>query len=208
MPVGAFALALAAVAAATGWLDGTMRRLGLAPAAAAVAMGTMLAAANWHLHLGPLTVSAGCWLLPMGLSLYLVLRRGRNAALGAAATAAGLGAALFAFISWLPGEPAQFPLWDPPFLYAAVAGMASSLLARSPAGALLTATWGYGLAEAARAVALWRAQEPFSLVGGEGGAAPLVLAGMIAVVAAELVTDLRHMSPPRALSGSDSADGG
>lgn len=201
MPLTGLALALLAVAAVTGWLDGPLQRLRLRPAAAAMACLVLLASPGrlWTLSLAPLapwlavgvrpalSLDPGAYLLPLVLLAVLAVRDSRRRTLVAVAV---VGTGLLACFLWLPGEPAQVALLDPALLYAVAGGLAASLAAGSTAGAAAAGGFGYAIAEAGRALSALYSGDPVLVLGGDPGR-PLLLAVLVGLAAGELVYGAR-----------------
>ncbi len=147
MPVGPILILLLLVMAATGFLTGPLRRIGLSGRAALLLLAAMLLGSALELRLAPrLTLNVGSGLLPALLSLYLLRTMRRwweplAAVGGAAAAAASLALISLYFPPGLPTELNLFYL-DAQYLYAAVAGTLGSVIGHTRPASFAAAVWG------------------------------------------------------------------
>jgi len=151
MPIGPILLVILTILAASGFLAGSLRRLGLSERAGLLLLGSMLVGSLVEVPLRPgLSMNLGTGLLPLALALWLLLRSRAwwEPVTGVAAALLGTGAAIL-LSRWLPaGEPTELNLFylDAQYFYALVAGTAGYLVGQSRraagAGAVLAVVGG------------------------------------------------------------------
>lgn len=205
MPVSPILLLVLVVLAASGFLAGPLRRLGLTPRWGPALLGAMLVGSLVELHLTPrLTLNLGTGLLPVGLALYQLraMRRWWEPVL--AAGGALTAAASLALISlyFPPGQPTELNLFylDAQYLYATVAGTLGYLIGHTRPAAFAAAVLGSLVADLYhyyRYVAESQPDVVFRLAGG-GFHGTALVAGVLALTLAELLQrpgDRRPASP-------------
>lgn len=130
-------------------------------------------------------------LVPLALCVYLFCRAGCpwerwRSILASIVT----GAAIFAIGRFAPDEPENITV-DPMILYGLAAGLIAYLFGRSRRCAFIAGVVGMLLADAANAVYVWSqgiAQE--LVLGGAGAFDGIVIAGLLAVLLAELLGEI------------------
>ena len=135
-----------------------------------------------------LSVNIGGALVPLGLCAYLIAKADTGREKARALIAAALtGAAVYALGRLLP-EEAEQAFMNYNVLYGLAGGVIAYTLGRSRRAAFVAGILGSVLADAASALALWRAgiDQPLSL-GGAGALDATVIAGLSAVLLAEFV---------------------
>ena len=129
--------------------------------------------------------------IPLGLCVYLWLKADTAAEKARSILAALLtGVAVFALGRWLPADPAEMVV-DPSVAYGVAGGVIAYVLGRSRRGAFIAGTLGVMLAN----VGAWvyanamGANQQLAL-GGAGGFDVIVIAGVLAVLLAELIGEI------------------
>ncbi len=194
MPVSPILLLVLLVLAASGFLTGPLRRLGLTPRWGLALLGAMLAGSLVELHLTPrLTLNFGTGLLPLCLALYQVRAMRRWWEPGLAVGGALTGAASLAALSlyFPPGQPTELNLFylDAQYLYATVAGTLGCLIGHTRPAAFAAAVLGSLLADLYHYFRYVAASQPdvvFRLAGG-GFHGTALVAGVLALTLAELL---------------------
>ena len=193
MSIGMVLLTVAAIFVFFGVAQRVLDRMYLSDRAALVLIalmffGTLLP----NLTLGNVKVSIGGGLIPVGICIYLLVRAGTNkermrAVVGSLLTA-GIVYAVSTFI--LPDEPEQLP-FDPMYLNGIIAGLIAYAFGRSRRGAFICGVLGVMLADVTVAVVnrLNGIQQTL-VIGGGGAFDAMVIAGLLAVVLAELVGEI------------------
>ncbi len=193
MSIGMVLLSVAAVLVFFGVAQRVLDRMYLSDRAALwlialMFFGTLIP----NLRFGGVEISIGGAVIPVGICIYLLVKAGTakerlRALIGAVATGA-LVYALSAFL--LPDEPEQLPI-DPMYLNGIVAGIIAYALGRSRRGAFICGVLGVMLADIAAAVVnrLGGIRQTLYL-GGAGVFDAMMVAGLLAVVLAELVGEV------------------
>ncbi len=193
MSIGMVLLMIAAVLVFFGVAQRVLDRMYLSDRAALVLIalmffGTLIP----EVQLGNVAISIGGAVIPVGICVYLLIRAGTNKerirALVGAALTGGLVYIVSAFL--LPDEPEQLPV-DPMYLNGLIAGAIAYALGRSRRGAFICGVLGVMLADIINA-AVNRAngiQQTLHL-GGAGIFDAMMIAGLLAVVLAELVGEV------------------
>lgn len=193
MSIGMVLLTMAAILVFFGVAQRVLDRMYLSDRAALLLIalmffGTLIP----NLRLGGVEISIGGAVIPVGICIYLLVRAGTNkerlrALLGAALTGA-LVYTVSAFL--LPDEPEQLPV-DPMYLNGIIAGIIAYALGRSRRGAFICGVLGVMLADIATAV-VNRANGIVQTLhlGGGGVFDAMMIAGLLAVLLAELVGEV------------------
>lgn len=193
MSIGMVLLTVAAIFVFFGVAQRVLDRMYLSDRAALVLIslmffGTLLP----NLTFGSVQVSIGGGLIPVGICVYLLVRAGTNkerlrALLGFVLTA-GIVYAVSAFV--LPDEPEQLP-FDPMYLNGIIAGLIAYAFGRSRRGAFICGVLGVLLADVTVAVVnRMNGIQQTLVIGGGGAFDAMVIAGLLAVVLAELVGEI------------------
>ena len=138
-----------------------------------------------------LSVNVGGALVPLGLCVYLLVKAGSGRERARALAAAALTGAVIYFMGrLLPEEPEQ-AFMNYNVLYGLVGGAVAWLFGRSRRAAFAAGILGATAADIASAIEVWRAgaAQPLSL-GGAGALDVIVIAGLSAVLLAELAGEL------------------
>ncbi len=167
-----------------------------------------------EIRLGRVAVNIGGALVPLAVCVWLLVKTDtraevRRALLGSVIT----GAAVYLLGRFLPSEPERMPI-DPLYLYGLTAGIVAYLLGRSRRAAFICGVLGVVLADTAAAVISWSQGISQTLVlGGAGAMDTVVIAGLLAVLLAELVGEMteravRHQRPEAAGAAQRRGGGG
>jgi len=144
--------------------------------------------------LGPvLSVNLGGALLPAALCIMLVIKANSTGERWRALAAAVIGAISVLIIDrLLPADPIALP-WEPHWLYGLVCGLAAYLMGRSRRSALIGGVMGVLLADIAQGILTLAQGIAVPIALGSGGALDtVVIAGLTAVLTAELVGEIRE----------------
>ncbi|MFX4263679.1 DUF1614 domain-containing protein [Pelotomaculum propionicicum] len=142
------------------------------------------------------SLNVGGALIPVGLAIYLLARAGTSkewirALVGTAATAVVVYVVGSLINSGSTMEPAgRWAVIDAIYLYPLVGGIVAYLFGRSRRGAFISATLGVLLVDIFQYVWLINQGAPASytmIIGGAGAFDAIVLAGIVAVILAELI---------------------
>lgn len=192
MPVGTIVLIVAGILIFFGFAQRVLDRMRLTDRQAllfiivAVA-GSFIDVTVWRGQ-PELTINLGGSLVPVALAVWLIATANTGverwrAVFGAAAA----GAALYGMEKILPREPQALPV-DPIYAFAVLAGLIAYILGRSRRGALAAAVLGVTIADLAGWVELIVTRTPGrTWLGGAGILDATVVAGLVAVLVAELI---------------------
>ncbi len=147
---------------------------------------------------GQVSVNVGGALVPLGVSVYLLIRADTKkevarALIGSAVTAG----AVYLLSMVMPDEPEQIVI-DPNYVYGLVGGIVAYLLGRSRRSAFICGVLGVLLADIAVGVVNWaRGVNQMLYLGSAGGMDVVVISGFLAVLLSELVGEiLERMARP------------
>ena len=138
-----------------------------------------------------LSVNAGGALVPIGISVYLLIRADSTKEVVRALVASALtGAAIYFLGKLLPDEP-EAAFMDFNYLYGLVAGIVAYLFGRSRRGAFVAGVLGAVIADVWSAAEIWMqgVQQPLQL-GGAGAMDVIVISGIVAVLLAEFLGEV------------------
>lgn len=127
-------------------------------------------------------------LVPLGLCIYLFTRAGSaRERIRAVAASLVTGAAIFAIGRFAPDEPESIVV-DPIILYGLAAGLIAYIFGRSRRCAFIAGVIGMMLSATANAVYVWsKGIDQEFVLGGAGGFDAIVIAGILAVLLAEIL---------------------
>ncbi|MFZ5644160.1 MAG: DUF1614 domain-containing protein [Bacillota bacterium] len=147
----------------------------------------------------PVTVNVGGALIPLALAIYLISTAGTakekiRSVIGAAVTALTMYALGTLVMSGLPEPAGRFAFTDALWLFPLVAGIIGYIAGRSRRGAFVSATLGVLLFDIGHYVWLIQRGAPGGRadIGGAGAFDAVVLAGILAVLLAETVGEIRE----------------
>ena len=193
MSIGMVLLTIAAILVFFGVAQRVLDRMYLSDRGALLLIalmffGTLLP----NLKFGNVEISIGGALIPVGICVYLLVKAGTNkerlrAILGAVLTGA-LVYTVSAFL--LPDEPEQLPI-DPMYMNGIIAGLIAYALGRSRRGAFINGVIGVLLADiAVAAVNRINGIQQTLYLGGAGVFDAMMIAGLLAVILAELIGEV------------------
>ena len=189
MTIGSMLLLIAAVLVFCGLLQRVLDRMYLTDRQALIIIGAMLLGTFLpSLHFGPVSISIGGALIPLGVCVYLMIKADTSwerwrTALGTVLT----GAAVYALAVLLPSEPEALTI-DPLWLYGLCGGIVAWLFGRSRRGAFICGVVGVLLADFTNAVVtMLKGYQTQLVLGGGGIADATVVSGVLAVLMCELI---------------------
>lgn len=196
MPVGFMILVFVSVLILLGVAHRVLDRLRLTDGGALAVIAAMLVG-TFIPDIGitrNVAVNVGGAIIPVALAVYLFIRAGtakeRTRAVVAALAA---GAAVYALSKVLPAGPEENQFMNYYYLYAIIGGGIAYLLGRSRRSAFIAGIMAIVLSDLAQAVVNWYTGSPGRTVfGGAGAFDATVIAGVFAVVLAEVVGETRE----------------
>ena len=199
MAVGLILLSLASVLVLLGVAQRVLDRMQLSDRAALIITALVFIGGLMpDIRLGKIVFNLGGALLPFGVCVWLLIKTDTKkefwrAVLGSVLT----GGAIFALGRLLPSEPEKMTI-DPHYLYGVAGGIIAYLLGRSRRAAFICGVLGVILADAAVAAINWANGINASLVlGGAGAMDTIVISGLLSVLLAEAIGEIRErMSRP------------
>ena len=146
-----------------------------------------------EIRLGRVAVNIGGALAPLGVCVWLLVKTDTNKErIRALAGSALTGLAVFLLGRLLPAEPEKMAI-DPNYLYGLAGGAIAYVLSRSRRGAFICGVLGVLLADIAVAVVNWaNGIDAVLVLGGAGAMDTVVISGLLAVLLAEGVGELRE----------------
>ncbi|NLG32027.1 MAG: DUF1614 domain-containing protein [Syntrophomonadaceae bacterium] len=187
-PFGLIALVVVSILVYFGIAHRVLDRLHLTDKGALAVIGAIIVGSFIDIPLGDrLLINLG-GIIAVGLALYVLLAAGTNyERLRAILAAAVTGLALFLAGRYLGAEPEEIFI-DPIYIYPLVAGIVGYLAGRSRRGAFFAAVFGVLAIDVGQYLYLIRNGLRGTVhVGGAGAFDSLILAGILAVLLAELV---------------------
>lgn len=199
MAVGLILLSAVSVLVLLGVAQRVLDRMQLSDRAALVIAGAIfLGGLLPDIRLGNAAVNLGGALVPLGVCVWLLIKTDTNkeryrALAGGALT----GLAVYLLGRLLPAEPENMVI-DPHYLYGVAGGVIAYLLGRSRRAAFICGVLGVLLADIAVAVINWaNGVNAMLVLGGAGAMDTVVISGLLAVLIAEAVGEIRErMSRP------------
>lgn len=194
MPVSMLILTVVAVLVYFGVLERVLDRMRLSDRAALTLIalmfiGTLLP----NVTIGPVSVNVGGAVIPLGVCLYMLIRaKNGKVTLRSLCGSILTGGIIYGLGRLLPDEP-EAMLIDPNLLYGLVGGVVGYILGKSRRGAFICGVTGVLIADVITAVINWSNGIAQQLVlGGAGIGDTCVISGVIAVLLAELVGEIRE----------------
>ena len=192
MSIGLIVLAIVSVLVLFGVAQRVLDRMQLTDRAALVIAALLFFGGLIpDIRLGRVAVNLGGAVIPLGVCVWLLIKTDTRkefwrAILGSVLT----GAAVYLLGRFLPSEPEKMTV-DPMYLYGISAGVIAYLLGRSRRAAFICGVLGVVLADTATAVINWsRGIDQTLVLGGAGARDTVVIAGILAVLLAELIGEL------------------
>jgi uncharacterized membrane protein len=202
LPVGIIVLIAVSILIYLGAAHRVLDRLRLTDKAALAVLGALIIGSliDIPFTVGNITfvLNVGGALVPIALAIYLISRAGTNiekvrplvAALVTAAVVFGIGSFL---MTGLPEPAGRFAYVDIIYIYPVVAAVIAYAVGRSRRGAWIAATLGVLLADAFHGALLaGRGMAGLVHFGGAGVFDVVVVAGVLAVLLAEVVGEIRE----------------
>ncbi|MBS3984247.1 MAG: DUF1614 domain-containing protein [Selenomonadales bacterium] len=194
LPVGLIALVIVTILIMSGVAQRVLDRMKMNDRTALMLVLAMLIGGFLpDLPLAPtLAINVGGGLIPIGISLYLFVTAGTakerwRTVLATIATTA----AIYLVSAYLPTE--KHMLLDPIYMFALIAGITAYLFGRSRRGSFIAGVLGVVLNDLIYGIQLYIGPfEGATTIGGTGIFDTVVLAGLIAVLLAELVGETRE----------------
>ncbi|HCW51996.1 MAG TPA: hypothetical protein DGR79_08070, partial [Clostridiales bacterium] len=210
VPIGVIALLVVAILVYFGVLHRVLDRMRLDDRTALLILLLMIVGSFFNLTVlrrPPLVINIGGALVPIGIAVYLIAtadtRRERVRGTTAAVVS---GAAIYLAMKLLNPEE-QTMVIEPVYFFALVAGLVGYLSGRSRRSAFIGGMMGIVLADIAHYVEISvRGIRAQTWVGGAGVFDSAVIAGLLAVVLAEVVGETREFMV-RARTGPDGGRG-
>lgn len=214
-PIGVIILIVVSVLIYLGLAHRALDRMRLSDRGALVVIGAIILGSFVNIPLPFLpfrtSINVGGALVPVGLAIYLLVRAGTTREW----TRALVGAVITAVVVYIIGtlinagttmEPAgRYAVLDAIYLYPLAGGIVGYLLGRSRRGAFIAATIGVLLVDVFHYIWLLNQRAPASYavsIGGAGAFDTIVLAGIVAILLAEIVGESLER-----LSGGPSDEG-
>lgn len=201
MPVGPILLTILIVLVYFGLLEGVLDRMRLTTRQALLLALTMLLGSAVEIDLAPgLTINLGGGVIPLGLVIWLLVTADEWYE-PVRAVAAGLvtaGAVYMIGRFFPPGEPTELNLFfmDAQYLYGLVGGLVGYSAGRSRRSAFCAGVLGVILADLAHYAGYLTAapqRDIVTMIGGGGFQDTAVVAGVLAVLLAELIGETREL---------------
>lgn len=199
-PIGIIALIVVSVLVYFGLAHRILDRLRISDKAALGILAAMVAGSFVDLPISTGRVNAsvniGGGLIPVGLAVYVLSKAGSAREWLRTILATGLTAAVIYYLGsvLMPGNP-ESPLIiiDPVWMYPLVGGLIAYVAGRSRRSAFIAATIGVLLLDVINWVYLATTGTPGRvLIGGAGAFDAIVMAGIIAVLLAEVIGEARE----------------
>ena len=205
LPIGPITLTILLVLIYFGLAERVLDRMRLTSRKALLLVAAMLVGSLFDLDLAPgLTINLGGGIFPLGVAIYLMVTAETRHESRRTGTAALVTAGAVYLVGRLfpPGEPTELNLFflDAQHLYAVTAGLVGYTAGRSRRRAFSAGVFGVILADLAHYFAsIWdeTARNLAVQVGGGGFWGTTVVAGVLAVLVAELIGESRESLPIR-----------
>lgn len=193
-PVGMLILLIVGFLIYFGIAQRVLDRLRLSDRAALAIVAAMILGSFVDIPLGGrASVNIGGALIPLGLCVYLLIGAGTSWEWVRALIGAGAAAASIYAVDLLMGAEPETMFIDPIYVYPLVAGVIAYLFGRSRRAAFVAAVLGVMILDVVQFV--WQLRSGFAeriSIGGAGFFDAIVIAGLIAVLLAELVGETRE----------------
>lgn len=202
LPLGLIILLIVSVLVYFGLAHRVLDRMRLSDKGALIALGALIVGSFIDIPISNgnirTSVNVGGALVPLGLAIYLLVKAGTTKEWGRAlAGSVVTGAIVYGIGSLLmtgdPSETGRFNLIDPLYVYPIVGGLVAYLLGRSRRAAFIAATLGVLLTDIGHLTWLiFTGRSGTVDIGGAGAFDSIVIAGIIAVLLAEVIGESRE----------------
>lgn len=200
LPLGIILLVVASILVYFGLAQRLLDRMRLSDKGALAVIAALIIGSFIDIPLArgdvPVTINVGGALVPVGLAVYLLSRAGTGKELGRTflATAVTAGAIYLIGGVLMSGDPTDGGMIiDPLYVYPLVAGVVAYVLGRSRRAAFVAATLGVLTLDLIHWVWLQTTGTPGNVnIGGAGAFDSIVVAGLVAVLLAELIGESRE----------------
>lgn len=195
LPVGSIALLIATVLVYFGVAERLLDRMKLTDRAALLFLGAMLIGS--YLPNIPLTarlgINIGGGLVPVALALWLWFTADEAKEKWRALFATVIGASvIYVATTYLPGDP-QTMILDPMYMYALLAGLTAYIIGRSRRASFIAGVLSVVVNDLVYAIQLsLRGYPGGTIIGGAGVFDTTIIAGLLAVMLAELIGETRE----------------
>lgn len=198
LPLGTIVLVVASILVYFGLAQRLLDRMKLSDKAALAVIGALIIGSFIDIPLmggkSQVVLNIGGGLVPIGLSIYLLTSAGTAKEWGRALFAAAVTTGVIYYIGsfLMLGDPGNTIL-DPLYVYPIVAGTTAYLLGRSRRAAFVAATLGVLGLDLVHLVWLMMTGTPGNVhIGGAGAFDSIVLAGLVAILLAEVIGETRE----------------
>lgn len=199
-PIGIIALIIVSVLVYFGLAHRLLDRLRISDKTALAIIAAMIVGSFIDIPIAFGRVSAainvGGGIIPVGLAIYLLARAGTTKEWARALIATGVTGGVIYFVGTyiMAGNPGErFQILDPLYVYPLVGGLVAYIAGRSRRAAFVAATLGVLMLDVINYVYLVTTGTPGRVhVGGAGAFDAIILAGLIAVLLAEIIGETRE----------------
>lgn len=209
MPIGSIALTVVGVLIYFGLAQRVLDRMRMTDRAALAFVGAMILGSFVDIRLSrrpDLVLNLGGGLLPVVLAGYLIATAGTAQERSRAVFASLVTASVVYFISKnVPSEPTEMRFLDPLYVFGLVGGLVAYLTGRSRRGAFVAGIMGVFLNDLLDYAALLQrgSQRGRIWIGGAGAFDGIVIAGLVAVLLAEIIGETRELLQGGPEAGED-----
>lgn len=200
MPVGPILLTILLVLVYFGLAERVLDRMRLTDRQALLILGAMLLGSFIAIDVAPgLSINLGGGVIPVGVATYLIVTADewQESARAVAAAAVAAGAVYLVGVLFPPGEPTELNLFllDAQYLYGLAGGLAGYLAGRSRRSAFCAGILGVAISDVAHYLVYARdltRTDIAVVIGGGGFWDTMMMAGVLAVLLAELIGETRE----------------
>ena len=199
MPIGNIALTVVGVLIYFGLAHRVLDRMRMTDKAALAFVGALILGSFVDIRLArkpDLVLNIGGGLIPVLLAGYLIVTAGTAVERSRAVLGSLVTAVVVYFISKsVPSEPTEMRFLDPLYVFALVGGLVAYLTGRSRRGAFVAGILGIFLNDLIDYANLLQrgSQRGRIWIGGAGAFDGIVLAGLVAVLVAEIIGETREL---------------
>lgn len=208
LPLGTIVLVAASILVYFGLAQRLLDRMRLTDKSALAIMAVLIVGSFIDIPLmrgnTEISVNVGGALVPIGLAIYLLSKAGTTKELVRSLIAAAATTAAIYFLGSvvMKGDPGE-GIIDPLYIYPLVGGTVAYILGRSRRAAFIAATMGVLFLDIIHMVWLFTTGIPGTVnIGGGGAFDSIVVAGLVAVLLAEVIGETRER-----LQGGPEAEG-